>query len=168
MGIITFDGLGCWDCNRTRCMTTDNYARFGTEGGTHPAMARFFLGPGRIYRLTYDLENSGGPPNAWEASVNTVDGPPFSVVLESLNNSMPFKSRTRIFTIIFPANTTVMQLTFTERQVGHQLSRGSFVPSLQLDQLRMQSSWSMLSHACYALHIQPEGLVQLHCGFNHA
>lgn len=129
-GIITFDGPGCWDCNRTRCLTTDSYARFGTEGGTSPAIAQFFLGPGRIYRLSYDLENSGGPPNAWEASVKTVDGPPFSVVLESLNNSMPFMSRTRIFTIIFPANTTVMQLTFVERQVGHQPSRfcSLFIP----------------------------------------
>jgi hypothetical protein len=52
------------------------------------------------------------------------------VVLESLNNSMPFMSRTRIFTIIFPANTTVMQLTFVERQVGHQPSRfcSLFIP----------------------------------------
>ena len=117
MGIITFSGPGCWACNRTRCVTTDNYAQFGTQGSTSPARAQFLLGPGRIYTLSYDLENSGEPPNSWETRVTTVDGPQFSVVLESLNNSMPFKSTNRMLSFVFPENSTVMELTFMERQV---------------------------------------------------
>jgi hypothetical protein len=108
---------GCWVCNPPRCTITDGFARFGTQGRSSPAMTQFLLGPGRTYRLSYDLENGGGPLNSWETRVHTTDGPTFTAVFDKLDNSMPFKSTNRVFTIVFPPNSTMMQVTFMERQV---------------------------------------------------
>jgi hypothetical protein len=74
---------------------------------------------GRLCRVEYDLENGMGVKNAWESSITTVTGPPFTdiVFFESLSDVPSFLSTSRSFTFELPAGTTSVRLRFSGRQV---------------------------------------------------
>eukprot|EP00884_Botryococcus_braunii_P014504 jgi/Botrbrau1/23054/Bobra.0641s0001.1 len=66
------------------------------------------------YRLSYRLNNTGDPPNSWQAIVSSPSGAFAPKVLEYLTDYTPFAPRHQAAGFSVPSTTTVITITFLQ------------------------------------------------------
>ncbi len=70
-------------------------------------------------RLEYFLGNwLGVPPNSWQTSITTVNGPAYTATFDTLTNAPYSRERFRVFSVRIPVGSTSVRLRFTGSQVG--------------------------------------------------
>jgi hypothetical protein len=114
-GLVLFSSRECWKCSAST-LNGDTLV-FVPNAWNSTATSNFLLNTSRIYRLSYELQTSY-EPNSWNAQVTTLDGSALTLSLDSLTNVQPASYMSRIFTVIVPAKTSAIQLTFTSQGVS--------------------------------------------------
>jgi hypothetical protein len=114
-GLVLFSNRECWKCSAST-LNRETLV-FVRNAWNSTATANFLLNTSRIYRLSYELQTTD-EINAWTAQVTTLDGSALALSLDSLTNVQPGSYMSRIFTVIVPADTSAIQLTFTSQGVS--------------------------------------------------
>lgn len=105
----------CWSCSGADL--DEAHGRFGSNGTTNSATAGVLVPGGGLYRLRYRLKNGAGPPNSWQARIDSIDNAFSAIELESFADSVFFDWTERELPFSLPEGTAVIRLTFEARQV---------------------------------------------------
>jgi hypothetical protein len=114
-GLVLFSSRECWKCSAS--ILNGDTLVFMPNAWNSTATANFLLNTSRIYRLSYELQPSY-TPISWNAQVTTLDGSALTLSLDSLTDVQPGSYMSRIFTVMVPAETSAIQLTFTSQGVS--------------------------------------------------
>lgn len=109
----------CWSCVVVSfCYFNEDSAGLGTYNRRiNSATATVSVPGGGQYRLLYRLSNGAGPPNYWEARIESIDNSFTSIELEKLTDSASFNWRGRELPFRLPEGTAAIRLAFDFQQV---------------------------------------------------
>jgi hypothetical protein len=114
--VIVFTPL-CWYCASKCDLDSYSITLYSATVGPSPTLAgltaTFRIGYGRVYRLSYFLENKGTSSMTWASHVESVGGAPFAMHFVQRNIAASASPTYVTDYVSLPDNATMFRLSFT-------------------------------------------------------